>query len=49
MKVTKEVRWHCRLNQAKECPACNRCVVYLTYEENGHEWIEPVSCRRCNA
>lgn len=31
-----------------ECPACYRGVVYLTYEEDGHEWTEPVPCRRCN-
>ena len=31
------------------CPACYRGVVFLTYEEDGHEWTEPVPCRRCNA
>ena len=29
------------------CAACYRGVVYLTYEEDGHEWAEPVPCRRC--
>ena len=27
---------------------CFGGVVYLTYEEDGCEWIEPVPCRRCN-
>ena len=26
---------------------CYGGVVYLTYEEDGHEWLEPVPCRRC--
>ncbi len=26
---------------------CSGGVVYLSYEEDGHEWIEPTPCRRC--
>ena len=28
---------------------CYGGVVYLTYEADGHEWTEPVPCRRCEA
>ena len=31
------------------CPACYRGLVYLTYEEDGHEWTESVPCRCCSA
>ena len=33
--------------EPRECFACYRGVVYLTFEEDGHEWTEPVPCRRC--
>lgn len=36
------------LHDPGECPACYRGVVFLTYEEDGHEWTEPVPCRRCS-
>ena len=26
---------------------CYSGVVYLSYEEDGFEWTEPVPCRRC--
>jgi hypothetical protein len=34
-----EVDWRCM---------CHSGVVYLTYEEDGHERAEPAPCRRCN-
>ena len=37
----------CAGRERPECPSCYRGVVYLTYEEDGHEWTEPVPCRRC--
>jgi hypothetical protein len=32
----------------RECPACFGGYVTVTYEEDGHEWTEPVPCCRCN-
>lgn len=26
---------------------CYEGVVFLTYEEDGHEWTEPTPCKRC--
>lgn len=39
---------HHAKRRGRGCSACYRGVVYLTCEEDGHEWTEPVPCRRCN-
>ena len=31
------------------CFACYQGTVFLSYEEDGHEWTEPVPCRRCDS
>lgn len=40
---------HAKRRRRRECPACYRGVVYLSFEEDGHEWTEPMPCRRCSS
>jgi hypothetical protein len=40
---------HPSTDEPRGCFACYEGTVFLTFEEDGHEWTESVPCRRCNA